>query len=129
MPTFDSAIRGVIAEEVEQALQPYRDLLTQITKFVGMPTAGRGPGRPPKALLEEAPRRGRKPGRKPGRRAAGKGDASAFSAGQTVRYRQGRGEFEAKVVEIDSATNTVTVERVSDGKQVQRPAAKIYLSA
>jgi ribosomal protein L16/L10AE len=46
-----------------------------------------------------------------------------------VRYRQGRGEFEAKVVEVDTEKNLVTVERAKDGKKVSRPAAKLYPAA
>lgn len=46
--------------------------------------------------------------------------------GATVRYRQGRGEFEAKVVRVDARAGVVTLERVSDGKRVTRPLEKLY---
>jgi len=47
-------------------------------------------------------------------------------AGQTVLYRQGRGEFEATVVSVDSTASTVVLKRTTDGKTVSRPFAKLY---
>jgi len=51
--------------------------------------------------------------------------ASALSEGQRVRYRQGRGNFEATVVQVRSETNSVVIERLMDGKRVVRPATKV----
>ena len=51
----------------------------------------------------------------------GRGDASKFKDGQAVRYKQGRGEFEAKVVKIDADSNTVTIQRAKDGKKTMNP--------
>ncbi|MFP2895121.1 PspA [Corallococcus sp. 4LFB] len=49
----------------------------------------------------------------------------AYEVGQEVRYKQGRGGFSAKVKSIDAKAKTVTVERVSDNKQVVRPFDKV----
>lgn len=49
----------------------------------------------------------------------------AYEVGQEVRYKQGRGSFSAKVKSIDAKAKTVTVERVSDSKQVVRPFDKV----
>ncbi|NOK05932.1 MULTISPECIES: PspA [Myxococcus] len=49
----------------------------------------------------------------------------SFAVGQEVRYKQGRGAFNAKVKAVDEKAKTVTVERVSDGKQVVRPFDKV----
>ncbi|MCP3167394.1 PspA [Myxococcus qinghaiensis] len=49
----------------------------------------------------------------------------AYEVGQEVRYKQGRGSFSAKVKSIDAKAKTVTVERVSDNKQVVRPFDKV----
>ncbi|MGI5865874.1 MAG: hypothetical protein ACOX6T_27980 [Myxococcales bacterium] len=126
MAKFDleARIRALVAEEVKNQLEPYRDMLKEIADFVGG-EARRRPGRPPRAATAGAPARA--PARR-ARRAAG-ADASRFHEGQLVRYKQGRGEFEAKVVAIDTKANLVTLERISDKKQVERPADKIYEAA
>ncbi len=49
----------------------------------------------------------------------------SFAVGQEVRYKQGRGAFNAKVKAVDEKAKTVKVERVSDGKQVARPFDKV----
>ena len=51
-----------------------------------------------------------------GGRAAGSG----VRAGEVVRYRQGRGEAEAKVVSVDKATGMALLARTADGKRVER---------
>jgi len=45
---------------------------------------------------------------------------------EIVRYRQGRGSFEARIVRFDSETKMLTLERLSDGLRVLRPASKVY---
>lgn len=50
---------------------------------------------------------------------------ASYAEGQEVRYKQGRGTFSAKVKAVDAEAKTVTVERVSDGKQVVRPFDKV----
>ena len=97
---FDAAIRNLVGEEIERSLVPYRELLSQIADFVGLP-GRRGPGRPPKALAAPAGRKRR------GARRAGKGDASKFKEGQAVQYKQGRGVFDATVISIDRERNLV----------------------
>ncbi|MGC4115864.1 MAG: hypothetical protein QM765_14970 [Myxococcales bacterium] len=112
----NTAIRNLVAVEVERTLEPYRELLERAEQFVSGAPARHGPGRPPKAAGRARPAR---------RAAKGSGDASKFKVGQAVKYRQGRGEFEATVAEVDAEKNLVTVERSKDGKKVVRPASKI----
>lgn len=123
MAKFDleARIRALVAEEVKHQLEPYRDMLKEIADFVGG-EARRRPGRPPRAAAPGAPARA------PARRSARAGgvDASRFHEGQLVRYKQGRGEFEAKVIAVDTKANLVTIERTTDKKHVERPAGKIY---
>jgi sRNA-binding protein len=121
---LNSAIRNLVSAEVEKTLQPYRQMLERFAQAIGSAPAARGPGRPRKVAAEAAP--ARRGGRKARKAVAVAGDAAKFSEGQSVRYKQGRGEFEAKVVSVDKETNIVTVERAKDGKVVARPAAKIY---
>lgn len=45
---------------------------------------------------------------------------------EIVRYRQGRGTFEARIVSFDRETKMITLERLSDGKRVERPSSKVY---
>ena len=128
MPNVDlnSAIRSLVAGEVEKILLPYKHLLERMAQFVGgKPAAKRGPGRPPKAVKaavggKRRQRRGKKA------RKGSKGDVSRFHDGQAVRYKQGRGEFAASVVSIDKDAGTLTLERTKDGKKVVRPAFKVY---
>jgi sRNA-binding protein len=125
MAKFDmeAVIRTMVAEEVERSLEPYRDLLAGMAKLAGGEAPRRRPGRPAAVRAEAAPAARRGPGRP--RKSAGT-DASKFTVGQAVRYKQGRGEFDASIVRIDPETNVVTLERSKDKKQVERPADKIY---
>lgn len=109
---LNSAIRELVAASVKETLAPYLETLERLGVFMGG-TRRRGPGRPPKATRGST------------RATANRGDATKFSVGQPVSYKQGRGQFDAKVVKIDSNTNTVTVERAKDRKRVERPASKI----
>lgn len=49
--------------------------------------------------------------------------------GQSVQYRQGRGTFPARVTAVDAKTGTVLLTRLSDGKEVKRPAGKVVTTA
>jgi len=51
-----------------------------------------------------------------------------FRAGDSVRYRQGRGTFFARVVSVDARAGKATVERSTDGKRVVRPFDKLLRS-
>ena len=51
--------------------------------------------------------------------------AAAFLPGQTVKYAQGRGSFEASVTKVDGATGLVSLTRAKDGKALERLASKI----
>jgi hypothetical protein len=52
--------------------------------------------------------------------------ATNLRAGQQVEYRQGRGTFAAKVVRIEDKRGAAVLERLSDGKRLRRPLAKVY---
>lgn len=135
-----SAIRAVVAEEVGKTLGRQVELLEQIAQYLGVPTASRVEVVPAPRRASPASARRRQENAKPasekrGRpRAAAKDTASAneteaspapFKQGQEVRYKQGRGTFPAVVKAIDTKAGTVTLERQSDGKQVERPYAKV----
>lgn len=51
---------------------------------------------------------------------------SGIVVGAQVRYRQGRGTFDAEVIRVDAITGTATLQRISDGKRVVRPLDRIY---
>ena len=128
---LNTAIRGIVADEVAAVLAPYQGILARMASFVGtgaaLATVHRGPGRPRK---NAAPAVAAKPAHRKQRRRGSVAKAAAraakkFTEGQRVIYKQGRGAFEAKVVSVDVAKGKVTVERVKDGKKVKRPAAKV----
>jgi hypothetical protein len=48
------------------------------------------------------------------------------SGHEVVRYRQGRGFFDARIVRFDQVTKMITLERLADGKRLVRPASKVY---
>lgn len=123
---LNSAISGLVATEVERALEPYRGLLQRMAEFAGVGVqAGpqpvkRGPGRPrASAGAPSAPAR-----RVVSQDAVGK--ASNFRDGQAVRYKQGRGSFDATVISINAEQGLLVLRRSKDGKQVERPASKVY---
>jgi sRNA-binding protein len=117
---LNEAVRQIVLQEIDSALEPYKRTLQALATLSGVRA---GPGRPPGS---KNVRRGRRVQAK--RRSSGRavGDASKFSVGQGVRYKQGRGEFDAKILKIDQDANRVTVERSNDGKKVVRPADKVY---
>jgi hypothetical protein len=126
-PDLNSAIATIVAAEVARSLEPYRHVLERVEAFIGG-APRRGPGRPrknPVPVMAVPPVAARTRRRRRGRPAAG-GDVSKFADGQTVRYRQGRGEFEATVISIDKQRNVLTLRRVSDKKEVDRPPSKVY---
>ena len=47
-------------------------------------------------------------------------------AGAMVRYRQGRGTFDAEVIRVDEVTRMATLQRTADGKRVLRPLDRVY---
>src|SRR5690606_38481619 len=115
---------------VEKALSPYLDVLDRVSRFLGETPVRRGAGRPRStaaAGTAAAPkRRTRRGRRRAGAAAADKGDVSQFTEGQQVKYRQGRGEFEATIAQIDRENSVLILERKGDKKRVQRPPAKVY---
>ncbi|GEL74887.1 PspA [Myxococcus virescens] len=114
------------------------------SKRTPAPASTLAPKRPPSVPVrkyvrpEAAPkptRAGPAPQKSRGRpRAAGRTATAAalspetpvsFAVGQEVRYKQGRGAFNATVKAVDEKAKTLTVARVSDGKQVVRPFDKV----
>jgi hypothetical protein len=117
---LNAAVQSIVASEVQAVLDPYRSVLDRLARFMGSAPAPRASGG---AKAAPAVRR-------PARRARGARKASAklakgFEVGQTVTYKQGRGEFEATVKAIDLDAGTLQLVRVSDGKKVVRPGAKV----
>ena len=51
--------------------------------------------------------------------------AAKLLPGQTVRYIQGRGSFEATIGAVDVKTGLVRLTRAKDGKAVERLASKL----
>jgi hypothetical protein len=116
---FNDAVRSAVADEVERVLGPHLDVLRRLSSAFGSGGDGRV-----RRSATAAPRRRGRPGRRP--QIGGRGDASKFKEGQKVRFKQGRGEFDATVAAIDGNTNTLTLKRDKDGKRVERPASKVY---
>jgi hypothetical protein len=118
MADLAAQLQQMVADEVQRLLGPHIHSLERLSNFLGGGSARRGPGRPKGSVNVR---------RKP----AGKGpaplhtEASAYKVGEAVTYLQGRGTFQAKVVEVDEKTNTVTVK--AEGKKAKvRPADKVY---
>lgn len=107
-PDLTSIVRGLVAHAVAEQLEPYRLVLERVSALMAIKVQRRG-------------------GAKAGARRAGAKDeaklAARFEVGQVVTYKQGRGAFEAKVLEI--AGGVLSLERASDGKKVSRPASKV----
>ncbi|QQR43430.1 PspA [Myxococcus xanthus] len=143
-----STIQAAVAEEVRKAMGRQLELLEQIARFLGIepdraPAASapkrtstvpvrkwvRQQAAPRPTRAGPAPQKSRGRPRAAGRTATAAApihDASAaYAEGQEVRYKQGRGTFSAKVKAVDAKAKSVTVERVSDGKQVVRPIDKV----
>jgi hypothetical protein len=112
---FTAVIQGLIAEELARRLFPYQRLLARLDQLRVAIPARRGPGRPSGAELNKI--QSLFPPRNPA--------ALAFAPGEIVSYRQGRGEFRARVVRTDPQ-GRVVIERQADGKRVTRPAAKLF---
>jgi hypothetical protein len=71
------------------------------------------------AARTEAPRRGR-------RATKVRALSGALRAGETVRYRQGRGEFEVKVLSVNQRAGTARLQRTADGKRVERRVSALF---
>lgn len=120
---MSAVIRAIVAEEVKAQLAPYADVLGDLQRLVGTEMPRRGPGRP--TARAEKPRRAPRADKAMVSEAA-KAAVGRYQDGQLVRYKQGRGEFEATIVGIDSEMGLLKLERTSDKKQVARPADKVY---
>lgn len=119
-PSLETAIGNAVAEAVKAAMEPYAAVLRRLEAQLAA-GAPKPPGRPARAAGR------RKLGRGSARKA--RRAAATFQVGDAVVYRQGRGSFEAKVVAVDEATGLLTVERLKDGKKVDRPATKLAAAA
>jgi sRNA-binding protein len=116
---LNAAIQVIIAAAVDSDLAPYRELLDRMAKLTGADM--RVPSRAPPARVEAPVHRRR--GRNANTNTANVG---AFTVGQKVSYKQGRGAFEALVAKIDIETDTLMLQRCIDRKMVERPMSKIY---
>jgi hypothetical protein len=117
---FDAVVRSFVADELGRRLAPFRGLLARLEKAKAAVAMPRGPGRPRRSHLEAAA------AIVTGRAAPHAARAHrAFKPGDVVHYRQGRGSFEAFVIRAE-AKGRLVVERVSDGKRVVRPTAKLF---
>lgn len=121
---IEAAIQTMVADAVQAALAPYGDILTRFQSLMAPVAAKRGPGRPPKAAgFAAAPvkvkaKRGRKAKK-------AKAVVNTFKVGDVVAYKQGRGTFQATVIELDEVTGLLVLERASDGKRILRKPAAI----
>lgn len=107
---------ALVKEGVVEALSPYRDAILAMAELVRSAAP---------AATEKRPAARKKEAAEP-RVVKGAVEASKqFSVGQKVRYRQGRGEFEATVEVNDQNAGELVLNRVSDGKIVRRPATKV----
>jgi hypothetical protein len=120
-PDLNAAVRAIVADEVRTALAPYRHLLDHLAAFLEQRPAPQRAGRP-----RQGPRVAARAGGGRRRKAGKTGPlVHDFAEGQTVRYRQGSGVFDAKIVGIEPESGTLLLARVSDGHEVLRPVAKV----
>lgn len=109
---------ALVNKGVAKALSPYRDAIIALAELVRSAAPDAQEKRP-------AATRAKRASAEP-RVVKGAVEASKqFSVGQKVRYRQGRGEFEATVEVNDQNAGELVLNRVSDGKIVRRPATKV----
>lgn len=131
-----SAIRAVVADEVSKTLGRQVELLEQIAQYLGVASSQAPAATPKRAQAEVAAPKSQAPApRKRGnaRRtpreempaSASEPSAAPFKEGQKVSYKQGRGTFPSVVKFVNEKKGTVMVERISDGKQVERPFDKV----
>jgi len=131
-----SAIRAVVADEVSKTLGRQVELLEQIAQYLGVASSQAPAATPKRAQAEvaapkfqaSAPRKRGNPRRTPSEEtpaSASEPSAAPFKEGQKVSYKQGRGTFPSVVKFVNEKKGTVKVERISDGKQVERPFDKV----
>ncbi|MGC4118318.1 MAG: hypothetical protein QM765_27945 [Myxococcales bacterium] len=127
---FVQVVEEMVAEELSLRLAPFKALLQRLDKARAVIKPRKGPGRPPRAELEKLESiltGGRLARRDGGSRAApspARAHGRVFKPGDVVKYRQGRGTFEAFVIRTEP-DGDVVVERISDGKRVKRPGHKL----
>jgi hypothetical protein len=130
MKDLNSVVADLISEQVEAALRPHMEMLARMSAFMGVPVKaeqGRAVGTR-RAVRRASTVRGAVKARgsyRPGLKPAHGGKAVDFRVGEAVMYQQGKGVFQAKVVKVNEADNTVTVQ-AEGKKQRVRPAAKVY---
>ena len=139
MAQIESTIRSIVAAEVRRLLAPSMAGLDRMVEFVGPVSAGAE--KPKRRRVREARKaarsgstrrrvaqagsKARRGTKRAARRRTGRGDASQFQPGQGVAFRMGRGGFSGTVVEVDKATNLLTVE-TAEGKRFVRAASKVH---
>ena len=126
---FVQVVEQMVAEELALRLAPFQQLLGRLDQARATLKLRHGPGRPPRAEVEQLQAillgTGKaSAGRKARTAKAARKAAKAYEPGDVVHYRQGRGTFEAFVIRTEP-DGEIVVERVSDGKRVKRPASKL----
>lgn len=100
--SVEAYIQKFAQAKVEEALAPYKDTILRLGQFLNLPVPPVSTA--PKAFVQAQ---------------------VTLQAGQRVHYKQGRGQFEATVLSVNSANGTAKLQRI-DGKQIVRPMHKIY---
>lgn len=116
--SMDELLKAMIKDEVESQLKQYKDMMEKLAQKVPAASA-------PKAAKADRPRRAVKAVISDAALAA----VVQYKIDQVVSYKQGRGAFNAKVIGIDVAKGMLKVQRIGDGKVVDRPADKVYAAA
>lgn len=125
MSDIEKTLKEMIAEEVNAQLAPF---IAKINEAIARGAVDVG------GLVSVKIRRTRKPRDpnaaprtvKPIITDAARAAVSKWTIGDVANYKQGRGDFNGKVVGIDVNGCTITIKRDADGKEVVRPADKIY---
>ena len=93
--------------------------MERVGEQLGRGLVGRGATVPSAQVTTAKPKRAAR--RAPAAPKASQHAAKAeLEVGGVVHYRQGRGGFKAKVVAVDAEAGMVVLERVVDGKRVER---------
>ncbi|HEY3447361.1 MAG TPA: hypothetical protein VGK67_13400 [Myxococcales bacterium] len=127
---FAQVVEEMVAEELSLRLEPFKKLLQRLDEARSVVQPRKGPGRPPRAEIEKLEailtggRIARGAKRAPAAAARPARASRSLKPGDVVKYRQGRGTFDAFVIRSEPGGDVV-VERISDGKRVKRPAAKL----
>lgn len=124
MSDIEKLIKEMIAAEVKAQVLP---LIDRINGMSGKATSA-ADAKPAKVRRPRKPRDPNAAPRtvKPVITDAARNAVAKWTIGAAANYKQGRGDFNGKIIAIDVDKCTVTVKRDMDGKEVVRPADKVY---